>query len=66
MHEYIHIIIMALLRVLYLANLPTVLRIRDVYPGSRTRIRIRPFFGIWDPDPTSFIPDPDPGSGSYK
>jgi hypothetical protein len=41
-----------------------VLRIRDVYPGSGSdhfwypgsRIRIRP----------SFIPDPDPGPGSYK
>jgi hypothetical protein len=32
-------------------SVPSVLRIRDVYPGSR--IRIRPFFGI-----------PDPGSGS--
>jgi hypothetical protein len=49
--------------------LEAVLRIRDVYPGSR--IRIRPFFGIPDPGSgsdrlLSRIPDPGPGSGSYK
>jgi hypothetical protein len=41
-------------------NLFTSVLRRDVNPGSR--IRIRPFFGIPDPDPTVFYP----GSGSYK
>ncbi len=50
------------------ANLPPpVLRIRDVYPGSRIRLFSIPDPGSWIPDPWSQIRTasiPDPGSSS--